>query len=129
MTKKSNGSNAGRWSDYERYLKPEHIQGRKVTVKIARVAIEETHPRPGNSELAPVIYFENKAKGLILSATNRRTLARLFGDDVQACIGQTVTLETVSVQVGRESKTPIRISATNVATGAVTLASGSRAKG
>ena len=119
MTKRSNGSNAGRWSDYERYLKPEHIQGLKVTVKIARVAIEETHPRPGKSELAPVIYFENKAKGLILSATNRRTLARLFGDDVHACIGQSVILETLPVQVGRETKTPIRIGAATTAAGTV----------
>jgi hypothetical protein len=58
-----------------------------------------------------VLYFEGKSKGLILSATNRRKLAELFGDDMNACIGQSVTLETVPVQVGRETKTPIRISA------------------
>jgi hypothetical protein len=81
--------------------------------------VEETHPRPGKAEQSPVLYFEGKSKALILSATNRRKLAELFGDDIQACIGQSVTLETVPIQMGRETKTPIRISA--AASGVVPL--------
>ena len=120
MTNRNKNHNVGRWSDYERYLKPGHLGRRKVTVKIARVATEETHPRPGKTERAPVLYFEGKAKGLILSATNRRTLARLFGDDVQACVGH-VTLETVDVRIGTETKHPIRISGAEIGTASVPM--------
>jgi hypothetical protein len=98
-----------RWSDFERYLKSVHLQGKRATVKIVRVAIEELHPRPGKVERAPVIYFEGKSKGLILSATNQRTLARLFGDDINGCVGKTVSLEAVEVKVAGVSKFPIRI--------------------
>ena len=46
-----------KWSDFERYLKPEHLAGHRATVKISRVVVEETHPRPGKTEKAPVMYF------------------------------------------------------------------------
>jgi hypothetical protein len=98
-----------KWSDFERYLKSAHLLGRRATVKIQRVAIEELHPRPGKVERAPVIYFEGKSKGLILSATNQRTLARLFGDEMGACVGKLVSLEAVEVKVAGVSKFPIRI--------------------
>jgi hypothetical protein len=100
-----------KWSDFERYLKPEHLAGHRATVKIASIQLEETHPRPGKVERAPVVYFEGKSKGLILSPTNQRALARLFGDDVEACIGKQVTLECATVRVGNAEKHPIRIRA------------------
>jgi hypothetical protein len=103
-----------KWSDFERYLKSVHLLGRRATVKVARVAIEELHPRPGKVERAPVVYFEGKSKGLILSATNQRTLARLFGDDINACVGKLVTLEAVEVKVAGVSKYPIRIKAASI---------------
>jgi hypothetical protein len=101
-----------KWSDFEKYLKATHLGGKRAIVKIARVAIEELHPRPGKVERAPVIYFEGKSKGLILSATNQRMLAKLFGDDIDACVGKSVTLETVEVTVGGIKRYPIRINAT-----------------
>jgi hypothetical protein len=100
-----------KWSDFERYLKSAHLQGKRATVKIVRVAIEELHPRPGKVERAPVIYFEGKSKGLILSATNQRTLARLFGDDINGCVGKTVSLEAIEVPVAGVTRHPIRIKA------------------
>jgi len=63
---------------------------------------------------APVAYFEGKSKGLILSATNQRTLARLFGDDMNACVGKTVTLEAVEVTVAGVKRYPIRIKAAQI---------------
>jgi hypothetical protein len=103
-----------KWSDFERYLKSAHLQGKRATVKIVRVAIEELHPRPGKVECAPVIYFEGKSKGLILSATNQRTLARLFGDDIGACVGKLVTLEAVEVKVAGVNRYPIRIKSASI---------------
>jgi hypothetical protein len=102
-----------RWSDFEKYLKPEHLAGKRTTVKISRVVVEQTHPRPGKTEQAPVAYFEDKYKGLILSPINQKALQRLFGDAVDNCIGQTVVLEAVTVTVGNRTRTPIRIFASN----------------
>jgi hypothetical protein len=97
------------WSDWENYLKPSHLNGRKALVVIDKVVIKETHPRPGKTEQAPVLYFKDRTKGLILSAINRRKLAQLFGDNADNCVGQTVMLEAVPVEVGRKTEHPIRI--------------------
>jgi hypothetical protein len=98
-----------KFSDFERRLKAAHLGGQGATVKIERIETEETHPKPGKTEKALVVYFEGKSRGLILSATNCRTLAELFGDDVQRCVGQTVSIRAVPVRVAGETKHPIRI--------------------
>ena len=97
------------WSDFETYLKPAHLQGKAVTVTIARIEVHETHPKPGKPVKAPVLFFKGHSKGLVLSNFNMRVLADMFGDDSDRCIGQRVTLQAVQVQVGKATKTPIRI--------------------
>ncbi len=98
-----------KWSDFSKYLKAEHLAGKRVTVTIDRVALEETHPRPGQAVSVPVLYFAGKAKGLILTPTNQRALQALFGNDVTACAGKPIALEAVPVRVGGNDRTPIRI--------------------
>ena len=44
-----------KWSDFETRLRGEHLNGKRVVVTIARVEIEETHPRPGMTTNAPVL--------------------------------------------------------------------------
>jgi len=105
-----------KWSDQERYLKPIHLNNQRVVVTIDRVTMEDTHPRPGKTERAPVLYFKGKEKGFICSTYNARTLARLFGDDCDACLGKQIALKVVEVLVGRETKRPIRIFAAEPAT-------------
>lgn len=97
------------WSDFEKYLKPVHLGGKARIVTIARIAIEETHPRPGVTEDSPVGYLAEYKQGLILSPTNRTTLIELFGDDVEACIGQKVVIKVVPLKVAGKEKTPVRI--------------------
>jgi hypothetical protein len=96
------------WSDFEKYLKGEHLKGRKVTATIAELAIEETHAN-GRAEEKPVLYFKESKRGLILSPTNQRTLRALFGDDVAACIGKRVQLEAVPLRVAGRDTLPVRI--------------------
>ena len=99
-----------KWSDFEHYLKGEHLQGRKPTVTIAEITIEETHAQAGRAEEKPVAYFrEGSRKGLILSPTNQRALRALFGDDVSAAIGKRVQLEAVPLRVAGRDTLPIRI--------------------
>ena len=97
------------WSDFEKYLKGEHLQGKKAVVQIADITVEETHPRQGITELKPVAYFTGRKKALILSPTNQRTLKALFGDDVASCKGKWVTLEALSMRVAGRDTLPIRI--------------------
>lgn len=96
------------WSDFEKYLKGEHLKGRKVTATIAEITIEETHAG-GKMEEKPVAYFRESKKGLILSPTNQRTLRALFGDDVTACIGKKVQLEAIAMRVAGRDTLPVRI--------------------
>jgi hypothetical protein len=97
------------WSQFEKYLKPAHLAGRRAVVTIADVKVETLHPRPGVKEPAPVLYFKGREKGLILSATNRRALAGLFGDDSNNAIGKQIELEATPVVVAGKERTPIRI--------------------
>jgi hypothetical protein len=97
-----------RWSDFEKYLKGEHLAGKKPVVTIAEVVLETTHAN-GREEEKPVLYFVGKQKGLILSPTNQRTLRNLFGDDVSNCRGKSVQLEAVPMRVAGRDTLPIRI--------------------
>lgn len=83
------------WSDWDKYLRGEHLGGARRVVTIAEITIEEVHASAGVAEEKPVLWFRESKKGLILSPINRRTLASLFGDDAGACVGKRVTLEAV----------------------------------
>ena len=98
-----------KWSDFEHYLKGEHLNGRKVIATIAEIVIEETHAQAGRTEEKPVCYFRESKKGLILSPTNMRALRAMFGDDVAACIGKRVQLEAIPLRVAGRDTLPVRI--------------------
>lgn len=97
-----------KWSDFERYLKGEHLQGKKPVVTIVEVVIEPTHAN-AKPEDKPVLYFQGSKKGLILSPTNMRTLRALFGDEMSACVGKRVQLEAVPMRVAGRDTMPVRI--------------------
>src|SRR5512135_2711594 len=59
--------------------------------------------RPSAPRPAPVLYFKETKKGLVLSSANQDALQALFGDDVTACFGKRVQLEPTPMRVaGRE---------------------------
>ncbi|PIO06641.1 hypothetical protein COT29_00115 [Candidatus Micrarchaeota archaeon CG08_land_8_20_14_0_20_59_11] len=98
-----------KWSDFEHYLKGEHLNNKKPTVTIREIVIEETHAQAGRAENKPVMYFQGSQKGLILSPTNQRTLRALFGNEVAACEGQRIQLEAVAMRVAGRETLPVRI--------------------
>lgn len=97
------------WSDYERFLKPVHLNGKAVTLTIVKATEEETHPQKGKAVSSPVLWFREKPFGLILSPTNRATLIALYGDPITNCIGKPITVHAVAMKVGGNDKQPIRI--------------------
>lgn len=105
---KSNPTPA-RWSDFDPYLKAEHLQGKAFVLTIAGVQVVETHPKPGKSEMSPVLNFRETGKGLILSPTNRAALKKLFGDDIARSIGQRIAIKAEEVNVAGRETQPLRI--------------------
>ena len=88
------------WSDLDEYLKAAHLPASQpVTVIIERVEFRTLHPRPGQEEIKPVLFFKGKNKGLILTATNQDYLRKTFGDEIAAVAGQVVALRAVSKKI------------------------------
>ena len=79
------------------YLKASDLQGRRIPVKILRVEMQEL-----GDELKPVVYFEGKAKGLVLNKTNANTISAAYGDEMEDWEGkETVLYETEVEYQGR----------------------------
>jgi hypothetical protein len=98
-----------KWSDFETRLRGEHLGNKRFVLTIKDASIEDTHPRPGQTKQAPVLYFAETKKSLALSLPNMRTLAGLFGDDIEACVGKRISLEAVPMKVAGRDTLPIRI--------------------
>jgi hypothetical protein len=99
-----------KWSDFDRYVRGEHLQGKTVTVVIERVTVEKFFVN-GAKVTKPCLWFRGTTKGLILNDGNRRTLAQIFGDEVSAAIGKPITL--TAVPSGNGDALTIKIGAAN----------------
>ena len=52
-------------------------------LRIKNVTVESVRGNSGRQEEKPVAWFTNHKKGLVLNATNRRTLQAALGDDME----------------------------------------------
>ena len=94
------------WSETDPYLKAAHLGGKTITATIREIQFVEVHPRPGQVEIKPVMYFAESSKGLILTSTNKQYLRATFGDNIAASHGKRVTLRAVTKRIaGREVDT------------------------
>lgn len=94
-----------KWSDFDKYVRGEHLNGKPVRVVIDHVTVEKFFVN-GGKVVKPCLWFKGTAKGLPLNDGNRRALAKLFGDNIDAALGQAITLaavpsgEGLTVQIG-----------------------------
>lgn len=97
------------WSDLDPYLKAAHLPvGKTIAATIERIEFQTVHPRAGQEESKPVMYFIGKLKGLILTRTNQDFLRAAFGDEISASQGKQVTLRRVQKTIaGRSVETII----------------------
>ena len=97
------------WSDLDPYLKAAHLPaGKSVPATVDRIEFQTVHPRPGQEEIKPVMYFVGKQKGLILTSTNQDFLRATFGDEITASYGKAITLRAVhKIVAGRGCDTVI----------------------
>lgn len=85
------------------------LNGKDVTVTIARVVGGELTGVGGRKSKKPIIYFEGKEKGMALNATNAKTIASLYGHYTEKWVGQRITLYPTVTQMGGETMECIRI--------------------
>ena len=98
-----------KWSDFETRITGAMLGNKSYTLTIAEVVIEEVHPRPGVTSKCPTLHFKETSKSLVLSPTNCRILARLFGDDVAGSKGQKIVVAAQSMRVAGRDTMPVRI--------------------
>lgn len=73
-----------------KYLKADDLNGRNVSVLISHIDFEPMT----DGENKPVIYFQNKTKGLVCNKTNANILALIYGDEMDGWTGKEVVLTT-----------------------------------
>jgi arabinogalactan endo-1,4-beta-galactosidase len=86
-----------------RYLRPADLQGNQVTLAMLKVEMEKV----GDDDL-PILYFENKSKGMVLNKTNANTIALAFGDDTENWQGGEIILFETIVDFQGKSMPAIR---------------------
>lgn len=86
------------------YLKAADLQGRAVTVTIARVSMQDM-----NGEPKPILYFEGKERGMVLNKTNATKISEMFGDETDNWIGEEVILYEAMVEFQGKTVPAIRV--------------------
>lgn len=85
------------------------LNGKDVTVTIARVEAGTLNGSSGRKAKKPVVYFEGKEKGLALNATNCKTVAKLYGNYTEKWIGKQITLYPTTTEMAGETVECIRV--------------------
>ena len=88
------------------YLKASDLQGKNVVVTINHIVMEDV-----GDDHKPIVYFQGKAKGLVLNKTNANNIVVLYGDDMDAWIGKPITLFPAMVDFQGRTVEAIRVKA------------------
>ena len=90
-----------------RFLKAADLKGRRVTVTIERVVMEEVGR---DRDEKPICYFKELAKGLPLNKINTRTIAEIAdSEETDEWPGTKITLFSTKVDFGGERVDAIRV--------------------
>ena len=102
-----------------KYATGEDLNGKPVTLVIARVVAEQMRPAPGaQPQEKYVVYFEQAQKGVILSRTLASQIVESTGqDDTDRWVGKRVTLYPLPMRVAGRDVVAIRASKPAAANG------------
>lgn len=91
-----------------KYLRASDLQGRRVTVSISHVTVENvgTEDKPENK---PVVFFVGKEKGLVLNKTNAGQISAMYGDETDGWVEKNIELFTQKVSFSGQMVDAIRI--------------------
>jgi hypothetical protein len=90
------------------YLKAADLQGREITAAMSIVKMEAIGR---DKDMLPVLYFQGKAKGLVLNKTNANTIVSLYGDDTDNWTGSEILLYEAMVEFQGKMGPAIRVRA------------------
>jgi hypothetical protein len=71
-----------------KYVKTSDLGGKRVTVKIDRVEIEDV----GGDEDKPVLYFQGRGKAMVLNVTNANMISSVYGEETGDWHGREIEL-------------------------------------
>lgn len=92
-----------------KYLKASDLQGNEPIVTMGEVKFE---PVGADKEMKAVLYFQGKAKGLVLNKTNARKITEITGSAItEEWAGHQVKLYETETQYGGDMVECIRIKA------------------
>ena len=87
------------------FLKAADIGQSQVKVLISHVELREMT----DGENKPVVFFQNKKKGVVLNVTNANAIAQYYGDDMDLWAGKTIVLFTMMVSFQGRMQPGIRV--------------------
>lgn len=86
------------------YLRAADLQNRQVRAVIDRVELREV-----GDDHKPVLFFQNKEKGVVLNKTNATMIAAAYGDETDAWIGKEIILFSMMVSFQGRMQPGIRV--------------------
>lgn len=88
-----------------RWLHPEALNGRAVTVTIAAVTLEKVHnPTTNRQEQKPAVAFKGATKLLLMNKTQALAIARILGSgETDDWTGRRVTLSAAIAPNGKQT--------------------------
>ena len=86
------------------FLKASDIGNNQVHVMISHVEMQDI-----GDDHKPVMFFQNKKKGVVLNVTNANAVAAAYGDDMDAWQGRAIVLFTMMVSFQGRMQPGIRI--------------------
>jgi hypothetical protein len=92
-----------------RFLKSGELLGKKVTVKIADIALEDMETDDGRMKVHGIIFLANTDKQLALNKTNGLCLKAMFGRKLADWTGKRITLQADKTKFGKDTVDCIRI--------------------
>lgn len=87
-----------------KFLKASDLQGRKHTLTIAGIEMDEVGDGP-----KPIVYFNGKDKGLVLNKTNTQMIVGNFGAESDGWIGKNIILYPTKTQYQGQMVDAIRV--------------------
>ncbi len=91
-----------------KYIKAADLQGRRVSVTISHVTVENVG-KEDKPENKPVVYFTGKDKGLVLNKTNGEQISSMYGDETDTWLDKVIELFTQKVPFNGQMVDAIRV--------------------
>lgn len=85
------------------------LNGKDVNVRIKQVKAGTLVGERGKKDKKPVAYFHGKEKALALNATNCKTIATMYGNDVDDWVDKWITLYPTTTEMGGQTVECIRV--------------------